>query len=32
MLIARRKRKEGNEINVFLNNKLLEQVTQMKYL
>jgi len=32
MLISRRKRKEGKEINVFLNNKLLEQVTQMKYL
>jgi hypothetical protein len=32
MSISRRKRKEGKEINVFLNNKLLEQVTKMKYL
>jgi hypothetical protein len=32
MLISRRKRKEVNEINVFLNNKLLEQVTKVKYL
>jgi DNA-binding Lrp family transcriptional regulator len=32
MLMFRRKRKEEKEINVFLNNKLLEQVTKMKYL
>jgi hypothetical protein len=32
MLISRRKRKEGKEINIFLNNKTVEQVTEMKYL
>jgi len=32
MLISRRKRKEGKGINVFLNNKPLEQVTKMIYL
>jgi hypothetical protein len=31
MLVSRRKRKEKN-ITVYLNNKLLEQVTQIKYL
>jgi len=32
MLISRRKRKENKEINIYLNNKPLEQVTTMKYL
>jgi len=32
MLVSRRKRKENKYITVFLNNKPLEQVTQMKYL
>jgi hypothetical protein len=32
MLISRRKRKEVKDINIYLNNKTLEQVTTMKYL
>ena len=32
MLTSRRKRKENKNITVYLNNKPLEQVTQMKYL
>jgi hypothetical protein len=32
MLVTRRKRKEPRDIKVYLNNKLLEQVTTMKYL
>ena len=32
MLVSRRKRKERNEIHVFLNYKLLKQVNQIKYL
>jgi hypothetical protein len=32
VLISERKQKEGKEINVLLNNKLLAQVTKMKYL
>jgi hypothetical protein len=32
MLISRRKRKENKEINIYLNNIPLEQVTTMKYL
>ena len=32
MLISRRKRKENKEINIYLNNKPLQQVTTMKYL
>ena len=32
MLVSRRKRKENKNIIVYLNNKPLEQVTQMKYL
>jgi len=32
MLVSRRKRKENKNITVYLNNKPLEQVTQMKYL
>jgi hypothetical protein len=32
MLITRRKRKEAKVIQIYLNNKLLEQVTTMKYL
>jgi len=32
MLIWMRKRKEVKEIKVYLHNKLLEQVTTMKYL
>ena len=32
MLITRRKRRENKEINIFLNNKQLEQVNTMKYL
>jgi len=32
MLISRRKRKEVKDINIYLNNKPLEQVTTMKYL
>jgi hypothetical protein len=32
MLISRRKRKEVKDINMYLNNKPLEQVTTMKYL
>jgi hypothetical protein len=31
MLVSRRKRKENKNITVYLNNKPLEQVTQMKY-
>ena len=32
MLVSRRKRKENKNITVYLNNKPLEQVTQIKYL
>jgi len=32
MLVSRRKRKENKNITVYLNNKSLEQVTQIKYL
>ena len=32
MLVSRRKRKESKNITVYLNNKTLTQVTQMKYL
>jgi hypothetical protein len=32
MLISRRKRKEVKDINIYLNNKPLEQVTTLKYL
>jgi hypothetical protein len=32
MLMSRRKRKEVKDINIYLNNKPLEQVTSMKYL
>ena len=32
MLVSRRKRKENNNITVYLNNKPLEQVIEMKYL
>ena len=32
MLVSRRKRKERNEIRVFLNYKLLKQASQIKYL
>ena len=32
MIISRRKRKENKEINVYLNNKPLQQVSTMKYL
>ena len=32
MLISRRKRKEDRSLNVYLNNKKLEQVTTLKYL
>ena len=32
MLVSRRKRKEPKVINVYLNNKPLEQFTTMKYL
>jgi hypothetical protein len=32
MLVIRRKRKEPRDIKVYLNNKLLEQVTTTKYL
>ena len=32
MLVSRRKRKENKNITVYLNNKPLEQVTQMKSL
>ena len=32
MLVTRRKRKEPRVIKVYLNNKILEQVTTMKYL
>ena len=32
MLVSRRKRKESKVIKVYLNNKILEQVTTMKYL
>ena len=31
MLVSRRKRKEQKSITVYLNNKPLEQVTQLKY-
>ena len=32
MLMSRRKRKEKKEIEIFLNNKILEQVNSIKYL
>jgi len=32
MIISRRKRKENKEINIYINNKSLQQVTKMKYL
>jgi len=32
MLISRRKRKEVKEIKLYLHNKLVEQLTIMKYL
>jgi len=32
MIISRRKRKKNKEINVYLNNKPLKQVSTMKYL
>ena len=32
LLLSRRKRKENKNITVYLNNKPLEQVTQVKYL
>ena len=32
MLVSRRKRKENKKITVYLNNKPLEQVAQIKYL
>jgi hypothetical protein len=32
MLISRRKQKEVKDINIYLNNKPLEQVTTLKYL
>jgi hypothetical protein len=32
MLISRRKRKESKEINIYLNNRHLVQVTTIKYL
>ena len=32
MIISRRKRKENKEINVYLNNKSLQQASTMKYL
>jgi hypothetical protein len=32
MLVTRRKSKEPRDIKVYINNKLLEQVTTLKYL
>jgi len=32
MLVSRRKRKENKNITVYLNNKKLTQLTQIKYL
>jgi len=32
MIISRRKRKKNKEINIYLNNKPLQQVSTMKYL
>ena len=32
MTISRRKRKENKEINIYLNNKPLQQVSTMKYM
>jgi len=32
MIISRRKRKENKEINIYLNNKPLQQVSTMRYL
>ena len=32
MIISRRKRKENKDINIYLNNKPLQQVTTKKYL
>jgi len=32
MLVSRRKRKEPKAINVYINNKSIEQVTRMKYM
>ena len=32
MIVSRRKRKENKEINIYIKNKPLQQVTKMKYL
>jgi hypothetical protein len=32
IIASRRKRKENKEINIYINNKSLQQVTKMKYL
>ena len=32
MIVSRRKRKESKEINIYINNKSLQQATKMKYL
>jgi hypothetical protein len=32
MIVSRRKRKENKEINIYINNKSLQQVKMMKYL
>jgi hypothetical protein len=32
MLVSRRKWKENKEINIYINNKSLKQVTKIKYL
>jgi hypothetical protein len=32
MIVSRRKRKENKDIDIYINNKTLQQVTKMKYL
>jgi hypothetical protein len=32
MIVSRRKRKQSKEINIYINNKSLQQVTMMRYL
>ena len=32
ILMSRRKRKEKKEVEIYLNNKILEQVNKIKYL
>ena len=32
MMISRKKRRENKDVSIYLNNKLLEQVSTIKYL